>query len=158
MIISLIAAHDPNLVIGNNGSLPWNIPEDMAHFKHRTTGHVVIMGRGVFEELGKKPLPGRRNIVVTRTRNYQNVGVCRNIEQVFEMVRKEQKIYIIGGAQLYRLFYPVCNRLEITEIHEPYEGDTFFPEYRHQIGIIWKEIARIDKDKLSFIDYERMQA
>ena len=71
MIKTLIAAHDANLVIGNNGKLPWRYPEDLKHFKKHTLGKVIIMGRGVFEELGEIPLSGRRNIVLTRTKKYK---------------------------------------------------------------------------------------
>ncbi len=157
MIISMIAAHDLNLVIGRDGTLPWHIPEDLAHFKNRTSGHSVIMGRGVFEELGEKPLPRRRNIVLSRSRTYDNVEACKNKQEVFELLRNEKKIYIIGGEQIYRLFYPDSTRLEMTVIHENYEGDTFFPDYRADIGSIWKEIYRQDRAGLSFVDYERIR-
>lgn len=150
----MIAAHDPNLVIGREGSLPWHIPEDLAHFKNRTRGHCVVMGRGVFDELGEKPLPGRRNIILTRSRNYENVEVCRNKEQVLKLLRDEEKIYIIGGAEIYRLFYPSCDRLEMTHIRQVYQGDTFFPEYRHEIGTVWKEVAREEQEDFAFVDYE----
>jgi len=156
-IISMIVAHDPNLVIGRDGSLPWRIPEDLAHFKERTTGHAIVMGRGVFEELGEKPLPNRRNIVLSRSRSYENVEVCRNRDEVLEQLKDQKKFYIIGGAEIYRLFYPVCNRLEVTQIHKEYHGDTLFPEYRHDIGSVWKEIFREERRDFTFIDFERIR-
>lgn len=156
MIISMIAAHDPNLVIGKDGTLPWHIPEDMAHFKSRTRGHPVVMGRGVFEELGEKPLPGRHNIVMTRSVNYGHVDVCRSREEVLNLLADERKLYVIGGAEIYRLFYTVCDRLEVTLVHAPYRGDTCFPEYRDQIGTVWREVYRDDRDGFSFVDYERV--
>lgn len=156
MIISMIAAHDPGLVIGRNGTLPWHIPEDLAHFKKRTRGNAVIMGRNVFEDLSEKPLPERKNIVMSRSKTYGNVEVCRSREEVLELLRDEKKIYIIGGEKIYRLFYPICQRLEITIVKETYHGDTFFPEYRNKIDTVWKEIAREEREKIIFVDYERM--
>ncbi len=156
-IISMIVAHDPNLVIGREGTLPWRIPDDMAHFKKRTTGHAIVMGRGVFEELGEKPLPNRRNIVLSRSRSYENVEVCRNLDGVLEKLKDQKKFYIIGGAEIYRLFYPVCNRLEVTRIHQEYHGDTFFPEYRHEIGTVWEEICREERRDFTFVDFERIR-
>lgn len=155
MIISMIAAHDPGLVIGKQGTLPWHIPEDLAHFKERTTGHIIVMGRKVFEELGEKPLPKRRNIVLSRTCSYSNVETFNSKESLFQAIKGEEKIFIIGGEQIYHEFYDECNRLEITEIKKRYQGDTFFPEYRPDIGRVWKEISRVDKDNLSFVDYIR---
>ncbi len=156
MVISMIAAHDPDLVIGRNGELPWHIPEDLAHFKKRTKGHAVIMGRAVFEELDEKPLPDRRNIVLSRRKTYDQVEVCQSKEEVLKLLKDEEKVYIIGGEQIYKLFYPVCTRLEMTVIHESHEGDTFFPEYRNDIGKLWKEVFRHDREELSFVDYERI--
>ncbi|MFO8030244.1 MAG: dihydrofolate reductase [Cyclonatronaceae bacterium] len=156
MIISMIAAHDPDLVIGRDGTLPWHIPEDLAHFKKRTRGHAVVMGRSVFEELGEKPLPDRRNIVMSRSKTYGNVQVCRSRDEVLELLDGENKIYVIGGEKIYRLFYPICHRLEITIVKETYPGDTFFPEYRNEIGTVWKEVSREERDEIIFVDYERI--
>ncbi len=119
-------------------------------------GAPVVMGRGVFEELGEKPLPGRRNIVLTRNANYDNVEVCRNKDEVLNQLQGEERVYIIGGAQIYRLFLPVCDQLEITIIHRSYDGDTFFPEYRDEIGTVWKEMAREERSQLTFVDYQRI--
>ncbi len=156
MILSMIAAHDPNLVIGKQGTLPWYIPEDLAHFRERTKGHTIVMGRGVFEEIGEKPLPGRRNLVITRTQTYSNVETCNSKEQVLQLISGEEKVYIIGGGEIYRLFYPECTRLEITSIHETHDGDVYFPEYRDQIGSRWKEVFREKKKNMTFIDYDRI--
>lgn len=158
MIVSLIAAHDPDLVIGHKGRLPWHIPEDMAHFKQRTMGHPVVMGRGVFEELGCRALPGRRNLVLTRTANYDNAEVCRSHEQALALLSEEKKIYIIGGEQIYRLFMPLCQRLEISLIHKRYKGDTWFPEYRNHIGSVWREVWAQKNPDVTFVDYERIEA
>lgn len=156
MMISMIAAHDPHLVIGKDGTLPWYFPEDMEHFRERTKGHTIVMGRGVFEEIGQKPLPKRRNIVLSRSQTFEDVETCSSRDEVLHLTRGEGKIYIIGGSEIYRLFYDECTRLEITLIHQAYGGDVCFPEYRDQIGTRWKEVHKEERDKLTFIDYDRV--
>lgn len=156
MIITLIAAHDPNLVIGKEGGLPWRYPEDLKHFKNTTLGNSIIMGRGVFEELNEIPLPDRRNIVLSRTQAYDNVESFSSLEDAFEALGEEEEVFIIGGGVLYRQAIDIADKLIITEIHKEYEGDTFFPEYRDDIGTTWKEQSREDHEELSFVVYERM--
>ncbi|MBD3615878.1 MAG: dihydrofolate reductase [Gracilimonas sp.] len=156
MIITLIAAHDPNLVIGKEGGLPWRYPEDLKHFKNTTLGNPIIMGRGVFEELNEIPLPDRRNIVLSRTQEYDNVESFSSLEDAFEALGQEEEVFIIGGGVLYRQSIDIADKLIITEIHKEYEGDTFFPEYRDDIGTTWKEQSREDHKELSFVVYERM--
>lgn len=156
MIITLIAAHDPNLVIGKEGGLPWRYPEDLKHFKNTTLGNPIIMGRGVFEELNEIPLPDRRNIVLSRTQEYDNVESFSSLEDAFEVLEQEDEVFIIGGGVLYRQAIDIADKLIITEIHKEYEGDTFFPEYRDDIGTTWKEQSREDHEELSFVAYKRM--
>lgn len=156
MIITLIAAHDPNLVIGKEGGLPWRYPEDLKHFKNTTLGNAIIMGRGVFEELNEIPLPDRRNIVLSRTQEYDNVESFSSLEDAFEALGEEDEVFIIGGGVLYRQAIDIADKLIITEIHKEYEGDTFFPEYRDDIGTTWKEQSREDHEELSFVVYKRM--
>jgi dihydrofolate reductase len=156
MIITLIAAHDPNLVIGKEGGLPWRYPEDLKHFKNTTLGNPIIMGRGVFEELNEIPLPDRRNIVLSRTQEYDNVESFSSLEDAFEALGEEDEVFIIGGGVLYRQAIDIADKLIITEIHKEYEGDTFFPEYRDDIGTKWKEQSREDHEELSFVVYERI--
>lgn len=155
MIITLVAAHDPNLVIGKDGGLPWRYPEDLKHFKETTIGGTIIMGRGVFEELNEIPLPGRRNIVLSRTRSYDHVDTYKSLDAALESVNEEE-VYIIGGGVLYREAIDEADKLIITEIHKEYDGDTYFPEYRDKIGSIWKETEREDKEELSFVTYQRV--
>jgi dihydrofolate reductase len=159
MKIIIIAAHDPNLVIGNEGSLPWHYSEDLKHFKTTTSGHPIVMGRGVFEELGEKPLPNRQNIVLTTTRNYDNVACYSSLEQALEAIEREGSpvVYIIGGGVVYEQCMNKADELIITLIHKEYKGDTFFPEYRDQIGVRWEETARTEYDELSFITYTRIE-
>lgn len=155
MMLTLVAAHDPNLVIGKDGGLPWRYPEDLKHFKKTTLGGTIIMGRGVFEELNEKPLPGRRNIVLSTTQTYDQVDTFSSLKDALQTV-KEEEVFIIGGGVLYRQTLDKADKLIITEIHKEYEGDTFFPEYRDEIGADWKEISRDEQEDLSFITYKRL--
>lgn len=157
MILSIIVAHDPNLVIGTDGELPWHYKEDLAYFRKTTYGSTVLMGRGVFEEIGEKPLPGRRNIVLTRSRRYDDVVTCSSIEEALDRidVNSDSEVFILGGGEIYKQMLPIADRLYITEIHKVYSGDTYFPEYRDKIGSEWHEISRDDREELSFIRYHR---
>lgn len=157
MKLTLVAAHDPNLVIGKDGGLPWHYPEDLKFFKKNTMGGTIIMGRGVFEELNQIPLPGRKNIVLSTTRNYENVETFDSLEKALDSIKDEKEVFIIGGGVLYRQTIDAADKLIITEIHKEFEGDTFFPEYREDIGSEWKETSREDKDELSFVIYERVK-
>lgn len=154
MTLAIIVAHARNLVIGKDGKLPWHIPEDLKHFKSRTMGHPLLMGRGVFEEFGGKPLPGRENVVLSR-RKFEGVKTFDSIPGALEYLKGHPKVYIAGGGQIYRQLLPVADSMEITEIHRDYEGDVTFPEYRSQISKTWKEISREDHEEYSFVDYIR---
>jgi dihydrofolate reductase len=156
MILAAIVAHDPNLVIGKDGDLPWHYSEDLIYFKRTTMGHPLIMGRVVFEELGENPLPGRENIVLSRSKNYDHVPTFASFEAALKYVEDEELVFLIGGGEIYRQFLGRCDKLFVTEIHQEYEGDTYFPEYRNQVGTTWKEIKREDHEELSFVVYERM--
>ena len=154
MILTLVAAHDPNLVIGNNGGLPWRYPQDLKHFKSVTLGNTIIMGRGVFEELNEVPLPGRKNIVLSTSQTYDNVDVYSSLEEALKET-EEEEVFIIGGGVLYRQTLPMADKLIITEIKKEYEGDTFFPEYRNEIGETWKETSREEHEDLAFVEFKR---
>lgn len=156
MKLVIIVAHDRNLVIGKDGKLPWHIPEDLKHFKKTTSGYPVLMGRGVFEELGEKPLPNRKNVVLT-SRSYDHVAHFDSIEKALHHLRDEPVVFIIGGGEIYRQMLPMADKMIITEVHENYEGDTFFPEYRPDIGKTWLETSREDHNGYSFVEYERRE-
>jgi dihydrofolate reductase len=156
MKLIIIAAHDRNLLIGSDGELPWRIPEDMKHFRHKTMGYPVLMGRGVFEELGEKPLPGRKNVVLT-SRSYENVPHFDSIGKALEYLKDEPVVYVIGGGKIYREMLPMAHELVITEVHAEFEGDVWFPEYRKEIGKTWIETSRDDRDGFSFVEYKRAQ-
>lgn len=156
MILTIVAAHDPNLVIGKEGGLPWRYPEDLKHFKRTTLDHTIIMGRGVFEELNEIPLPGRTNIVLSTTKTYDNVSTYTSLAKALEAKNEEEEVFIIGGGVLYRDTIDMADKMIITEIHKEYEGDTYFPEYRDEIGSTWKETEREDHEDLSFVTYHRV--
>ena len=157
MTLAAIVAHDPNLVIGKDGDLPWHYSEDLKYFKRTTMGYPLIMGRVVFEELGGNPLPGRENIVLSRSKNYDRVPTFSSFDKALEYVKDEGMVFLIGGGEIYRQFLDRCDKLFVTEIHQEYEGDTYFPEYRDKIGTTWKEIEKDDREDLCFVVYERME-
>jgi dihydrofolate reductase len=124
----LMVAMGDNRVIAKEGKLPWgySMKGDLQHFKRITTGHVIVMGRKTYESIGK-PLPHRTNIVLTRQPDYLAPGcLIRSAAEVFAMT-EPSPIFIIGGAEIFRLFLPHCTKAYITEIHHAFAGDTFFP-------------------------------
>ncbi len=156
MKLILIAAHDPNLVIGKDGTLPWHYSEDLKFFKRTTIGHPLLMGRVVFEEIDEKPLPGRENVVLSRSKSYDHVKTFSTIDAALDYLSDHKKVFVIGGGEIYRQLLGQADELVITEIKKEYEGDTFFPEYRDQIGKTWKETWREDHEEFSFVKYERV--
>ncbi len=155
-MITLVAALSQNNCIGNNGKLPWNIKEDMEHFKKITMGHIVLMGRKTWESIPEKfrPLPNRKNIIITRQENYsvpENVEVYETLDEPLEKYT-DQNIMAIGGAEIYKQVFPKADILEITHIHEFVDGDAFFPEIDKNI---WQEKKREDFEKFSFVTYSK---
>src|SRR3989338_8105608 len=140
MIISLIAAMDKNRVIGKDNSLPWKLPEDMKRFRGITKGKPVIMGRKTFESIGR-PLPDRKNIIITRDRNYKAEGciVVNSKEEALNAAKGSEEVMIIGGEQIFEEFLPIANKMYLTFIDKEFEGDAYFPEYDNAE---WKEISR----------------
>lgn len=155
MKIVIVVAHDPNLVIGKDGGLPWRYKEDLQHFKNTTMGGTMIMGRGVFEELNEMPLPGRENIVLSRSKTYSNVDTYSSLEDAMDSI-DDKKVFIIGGGVLYRQAIQEADKMIVTLVKKEYEGDTFFPEYRNEIGKSWIETDRRETEELDFITYERV--
>lgn len=156
-MISIVAAVSKNGAIGNKGKLPWHIPEDLRRFKELTSGNAVLMGRKTFESilgyLGK-PLPNRKNIVITRQEEYaafEGVLVYKTIEDALQKHRAED-IYVIGGAEMYAQTIGLADKLYITEVHQEIEGDAFFPSINPNE---WKEISREDCKGYSFVEYAK---
>lgn len=125
-MISLIAAYARGRVIGKDGRLPWRLPDDLRYFRRVTLGHTVVMGRKTFDAIGR-PLPGRRNVVLTRGAAFAvpGVEVAHSVDDVVAL----GDIVVIGGASVYALFLPLADRLYITEIDADIAGDTYFPEW-----------------------------
>jgi len=134
--LSIIAAMTENRVIGVDGGLPWKLPDEMAQFRAYTLGHAVIMGRVNFET-ENKPLPHRRNIVLTRQANWQppddvgqTIEVCHDLDEAVALVGdSDPEPYVIGGAKIYGLALPRVDRMVLTTVHTTLDGDTFFPEF-----------------------------
>ncbi|MFA7245120.1 MAG: dihydrofolate reductase [Candidatus Magasanikbacteria bacterium] len=153
-MLSLIAAISENNCIGKNNALPWNIKEDMKHFKEITSGNIVLMGRNTWESIPERfrPLPNRKNIVITRDENYllpENVEKYFSIEEALEKYKNEN-VFIIGGASIYKQTIDIADKLYITEVHKTFDGDVFFPEINKNI---WKEVGREDFGEFSFVEY-----
>ena len=140
-MITLVLAMAENGVIGKNGAIPWRIADDMKRFKALTLGKPVVMGRKTWDSLPRKPLPERKNIVLTRDVGWQAAGAVRATlpSDVFHIAGNDD-LMIIGGAEIYRLFLPRADRIELTEVHRAIEGDADFAFDRSG----WREIARED--------------
>jgi dihydrofolate reductase len=140
--LHLIYARAANGVIGINGTLPWHLPEDLAHFKRTTLGCPVIMGRKTWDSLPPKfrPLPGRTNIVVTRQENWSESGsqTASTLRKALQICEQFPDVWVIGGAQLYALAEPLAATAVVTEIEKDFEGDAFAP----RLGAAWAETAR----------------
>ncbi|HEY0244889.1 MAG TPA: dihydrofolate reductase [Mucilaginibacter sp.] len=160
MIVSIVVAISENHAIGKDNKLLWYLPNDLKHFKDITTGHTVIMGRKTYESVGK-PLPNRRNIIITRQNmDIPGCEVVNSIEAALALCTDEAEVFIVGGAEIYRQSMKLTNRIYLTIVHKEFEGDSYFPEIEANE---WKETAREDyapdnKNILpySFITFERL--
>ncbi len=163
--LSLIVAISENNAIGKNGDLLCHLPADMRHFKEITTGHTVIMGRKTFESLPKGALPNRKNIIVTRNKEYKadNCIICFSLKEALSAAGNETERFIIGGAQLYDTAVQYADTFYLTRIHASFaDADTFFPEIDYNE---WEEVTNEyhgtdDKNKIpySFITLKRKKA
>ena len=157
--ITLVVATAKNGCIGINNDMPWHIPEDFAFFKAYTSGKPVVMGRKTWESLPKKPLPHRRNIVITRQADYVAEGaeVVGDLQAAFALCADAPEIIVMGGAQIYAEALPLATDLRITEVDLSVEGDAYFPT----VGAnVWQEVAReahvSAKDiAFAFVHYQR---
>lgn len=154
MNVTIIAAMSLNRVIGHNNDLIWHLPADLKHFKTMTSGHHIIMGRKTFESVGR-PLPNRTNIIVTRQKDYKIDGciVVNTIEEAIAVVKNDEQPFITGGAEIYRQSFDFADTIELTLVHQEFEGDTYFPEFNKDE---WKETQRIllPADEKNSIDME----
>lgn len=139
-MISLIVAHDEKRVIGYQNDLPWYLPGDLKYFKEMTMGKPMIMGRKTYDSIGR-PLPGRRNIVITRNKDFaaEGIEIVGSLEEALVLVEGEAEVMIIGGAQIFEQSMAIADRLYITFINHSFKGDTYFPSYDD-----WKQISCLD--------------
>jgi dihydrofolate reductase len=143
-MVSLVVAHSSNYVIGSAGKLPWHLPGDMRNFRELTTGHTVVMGRKTFESLpdAYRPLPDRRNLVLSANPNYRAEGVeiYPTLEAVLQAAGEE--CFVIGGATIYRQALPLAQRVYATHVEGTHEGDVFFPPLEEHE---WHCVQRSDR-------------
>jgi len=160
-VISLVAAVAAHRVIGNQGRLPWRLPADLARFKRLTTGHAILMGRKTFRSIGR-PLPGRRNIVLTRDVGFRAAGfeIAHSVEQSLAAAGRGE-LFVIGGASTYELFLPLADRLYVTRIAAEVPGDAFFPALDEKAWqLVEKTPGTVDAANPlphEFLVYERKQ-
>ena len=161
-MISLIAAIGKNNELGKNNTLVWNMPADLKFFRQKTSGHSVIMGRKTFESIGR-PMPNRRNIIITRDLSYQKDGVevVHSLKEALDLVpNKSEEIFIIGGEEIFKQAMPLADKLYITHIDaKDKDANVFFPEI---IPVVWNEISHEEYEKddknpfnYTFSTYER---
>ena len=159
MTISIVVAIAENYAIGKNNQLLWHMPADLKHFKTITSGHTVIMGRKTYDSVGK-PLPNRRNIIITRQDiTIEGCEVVQSIDNALTLCANEEEVFIVGGAEIYKMAMSKTDRIYLTTIHHSFDADTLFPEIDY---MEWQETAREDhqpdeKNKFpySFITLER---
>ena len=158
--LSIISAMDENRLIGRDNALPWHLPADLAFFKKTTLNKPILMGRKTYESIGR-PLPGRRNIIISRDEHYQVDGCdsANSIAQALEMVKNQPEAMLIGGASLYQQTLEIAEKLYITFIHDAFDGDAWFPEIDQNI---WVESSRENHNadeknphNYSFVTYSR---
>ena len=142
-MISLIAAVARNRALGKDGQLLWHLPEDMRYFRETTRGKPVIMGRKTWESLPDafRPLPGRRNIVISRNSAYEAPGatLAGSLDEAVRLTQDDAEVFVIGGAEIYRQSLPLAQRLYLTEVAQDFAADVFFPEFGARE---WREISR----------------
>ena len=160
MRLSIVVAMDSNRLIGKDNGLPWHLPADLAFFKKLTTGNTILMGRKTFDSIGR-PLPNRRNIVITRNADIEitDCEVVNSIEKALSLVQSETEVMVIGGAKLYQQILPIADRLYITQVEGEFDGDTYFPSYNEaewsQISIDSREPDEDNHHKCHFITLDR---
>jgi len=158
-MIKIIVAMSENRVIGNNNELIWKLSSDLKRFKELTTNNPVVMGRKTYESIGR-PLPNRRNIIITRNSEYEVEG-CEIVSSLeVALLLTNNDCFIIGGGEIYKQSLEIADKIYLTVVHKDFEGDTSFPELNETwVKIDVKEFTSDDKNEYdySFIEYERYQ-
>lgn len=156
--IVAIWAQDENGLIGKGDKLPWSLPADLAHFKETTTGHTMVMGRITFDGMGKRALPNRHTIVLTKDQSYvvenDRVTVVHSVEEVLDWyAHQEQTLFVLGGSQIFMAFAAYIDQLIVTNIHGQFDGDTFFPkDFPMEQFCLQKKTLRL-KDEANPFDF-----
>lgn len=147
----MIAAMAENRVIGRDNAMPWSIKGNLAHFKEMTMGFPCIMGRKTWDSLPKKPLPGRLNIIISKSvnENSQNIKTFLSLSSAVESCSNYNKIFICGGESIYAQAMPFADKIDLTLIPGQYDGDTYFPE----IDDSWKKTDSVKFDEFSIVTY-----
>jgi dihydrofolate reductase len=144
MILSLLVAADEQNIIGKDNQLPWHLPNDLKYFKNLTWGLPIVMGRKTYESIGK-PLPGRKNIVITRNHNYsaEGIEVVHTIEDAIDVAKSAgaKEIFVIGGAEIFNSVFNKAHRIYLTRIHHRFDGDVYFPEVKSPL---WQRVRYHD--------------
>jgi dihydrofolate reductase len=161
VIVSLIAAVSDNGVIGLAGDLPWRLPADLRRFKALTMGHHLVMGRKTWDSIGRRPLPGRVVVVMTRDRSFTTEGalVVHSLDEALRAAFKDDEVFIAGGSEIYRRALPAADRFYLTRVHGEFEGDTLFPDFDERRWELVSE-ERHERNQqhevaYSFLVYER---
>jgi dihydrofolate reductase len=160
---SIICAMAKNRAIGIDNQLPWRLPADLAHFKAITLGHPIIMGRNTFESLpGRKPLPGRQSIVMTRDASFaapEGILVARSLDHALDLADESEEVFFIGGAHIYNQAIDMVDRIYLTEVQTRINGDAWFPEFGDENWIETSREKRKTDEKnaynMAFVVYDR---
>ncbi|TVP82941.1 dihydrofolate reductase [Thioalkalivibrio sp.] len=155
--LQIIVAMDPDRVIGRDNQLPWHLPEDLKHFKRITSGHTLVMGRRTHESIGR-PLPNRRNIVLTRQAHWRAPGVevHPDLESALA-VAGDVPVFVIGGAELFREALPRAAVIHLTKVHRRFPGDVFFPPADDGWSVAWEEEHGPDANHESGFTFQRLE-
>ena len=161
-MLKILVAFDENRVIGKNNTLIWHLPADLKRFKALTTGHVIIMGRKTFESIGK-PLPNRTTIVISRQAGLHIEGaiIAHSVEEAILKAKSitRDDIYIVGGAEIYALSLPLADQILVTQLHDIFEGDAYFPEIPMETFEVTEKERGVTDEKnayqYSYITYTR---
>ncbi|WP_339030446.1 dihydrofolate reductase [Spiroplasma endosymbiont of Cantharis nigra] len=155
-MISLIWAQSKNKIIGKDNKLPWDIKEEMQHFINYTRGKTILMGRNTWDSLSKKPLPNRKNILITSReleKSYNNLEVSSNLEEILKKYKvKDEELVIIGGSQIYKSALEYADKLVVSIINKDYQGNIFAPQWDESI---FRLINKIEFSEFTTYYYER---
>ncbi len=161
--LSIIVAAAENMAIGKDNDLLWHISADLKRFKALTSGHTVVMGRRTLDSLPKKPLPNRRNIVLTHDEGFAfpGVEVAHSIAELLQMLAKDGEVFVMGGATIYQQLLPYADKLYVTWVHSSFEADVFFPAIDEKHFRLLQSTAPVQDEAFGltyhYADYERIQ-